>query len=30
VLVLPGSGDRSTLVLLDTSTCQAVSVFDLT
>ncbi|MFL6241534.1 MAG: hypothetical protein ACJ73V_00735, partial [Acidimicrobiia bacterium] len=30
VLVLPGTGDRSTLVLLDTSTCQAVSVFDLT
>jgi hypothetical protein len=29
VLVLPGTGDRSTLVLLDTSTCQAVSVFDL-
>ena len=29
VLVLPGTGDRSTLVLLDASTCQAVSVFDL-
>jgi hypothetical protein len=29
VLVLPGTGDRSTLVLLDTSTCHAVSVFDL-
>jgi hypothetical protein len=29
VLVLPGTGDRSTLVVLDTSTCQAVSVFDL-
>jgi hypothetical protein len=29
VLVLPGTGDRSTLVLLDTSTCQAVSVFDM-
>lgn len=29
VLVLPATGDRSTLVLLDTRTCQAVSVFDL-
>ncbi|HKF91571.1 MAG TPA: hypothetical protein VKC52_08880 [Acidimicrobiia bacterium] len=29
VLVLPASGDRSTLVLLDTRTCRAVSVFDL-
>jgi hypothetical protein len=29
VLVLPGTGDRSTLVLLDTRTCQAVSVSDL-
>jgi hypothetical protein len=29
VLVLPGTGERSTLVLLDTTTCQAVSVFDL-
>jgi hypothetical protein len=30
VLVLPARGDRSTLVLLATTTCQAVSVFDLT
>ncbi len=30
VLVLPANGDRSTLVLLDTRTCRAVSVFDLT
>jgi len=29
VLVLPATGDRSTLVVLDTRTCQAVSVFDL-
>jgi hypothetical protein len=29
VLVLPATGDRSTLVLLDTRTCRAVSVFDL-
>ena len=28
VLVLPATGDRSTLVLLDTRTCRAVSVFD--
>jgi hypothetical protein len=28
-LVLPASTDRSTLVLLDTGTCRAVSVFDL-
>jgi hypothetical protein len=30
MLVLPARGDRSTLVLLATTTCQAVSVFDLT
>jgi hypothetical protein len=29
VLVLPATGDRSTLVVLDTRTCRAVSVFDL-
>jgi hypothetical protein len=29
VLVLPATGDRYTLVVLDTRTCQAVSVFDL-
>jgi hypothetical protein len=29
VLVLPANGARSTLVLLDTRTCRAVSVFDL-
>jgi hypothetical protein len=28
VLVIPATGDRSTLVVLDTRTCQAVSVFD--
>lgn len=28
VLVLPSTGDRSTLVLLDTGTCRAVSVLD--
>jgi hypothetical protein len=29
VLVLPSTGDRSTAVLLDTGTCRAVSVADL-
>jgi hypothetical protein len=29
VLVLPASGDRSTLVVLETRTCRAIAVFDL-